>query len=243
MTGIAEKLQRIPWRVTLPWPILLFALLGSIGTATGAVSLVAVAEQVLFHSVVSGVSLSVMLAWSLSGIAALVTAVAVWPPHGKIFAKLGIRPLQWSDVRIAVALCVAVLLIGAALTAGWQAFLDWTAIPYQKEQDLLKALVGASPATLILLGFVLTVMVPIGEEIFFRRILFGLFRPLGAWTAILLTSSLFACAHFFLYGIPALFVMGLGFQLAYLHRRNLVTAMLAHGLANLCALIGALFET
>lgn len=240
MTRLATQLKRIPWRIGLPRPVLLLVLLGSLGMAAAGVFLVAFIAAFLFRSDLGASYWMVTLVWNFFGLAALVAGVAVWPPQGKIFAKLGIRPLKWPDVWIAVAICAAVLLLGGAATAGWQALLDLTGIPYQEEQDLLKVIAGASPAVLVLLGFALMVTVPVAEEIFFRRLLFGLFRPLGVWTAILLTSFLFACAHFFLYGAPALFLMGIGFQFAYLLRRNLCTAILVHGLCNLCALAGTL---
>lgn len=240
MTRLATQLKRIPWRTNLPWPALLLVLFGSLGMAAAGVFLLAFLAACLFGVDLGSSYWMVTLAWNFFGLAALIAGVAAWPPPGKIFAKLGVRPLKWPDVWIAVAVCAAVLLLGGAATAGWQALLDLTGIPYRKEQDLLKVIAGASPAVLVLLGFALMVTVPVAEEIFFRRLLFGLFRPLGAWTAILLTSFLFACAHFFLYGAPALFLMGIGFQFAYLLRRNLCTAILVHGLCNLCALAGTL---
>lgn len=240
MIAIATQLKRIPWRTGLSLPALLLVLFGSIGMATAGVCITVVLGMLVFHARVADSAGAATVVWNLFGVAALLAAVAVLPPWGKLFAKLGVRPLKWLDVWIAVAVCAAILLVGGMVTAGWQAFLDLTGIPYRAEQDLLKEIAGASPAMLILLGFVLVVTVPIAEEIFFRRILFGLFRPLGAWTAILLTSFLFACVHFFLYGVPALFLMGFGFQLTYLLRRNLATAMLVHGLCNLCALAGTL---
>ena len=243
MTGIATQLKRIPWRTNLSRPVLLLVLFGSIGMAAAGIFAVVAVGVFLLHWKVAESFWAVTLVWNFCGLAALIAAVAAWPPQGKIFAKLGIRPLKWLDVWIAVAICAAVLLFGGVTTMAWQAFLDWTGIPYQEEQDLLREIAGVSPAVLILLGFVLTVTVPIAEEIFFRRLLFGLFRPLGTWTAILLTAFLFACAHLFLYGLPALFLMGIGFQFAYLLRRNLATAMLVHGMCNLCALAGTLLES
>ena len=82
---------------------------------------------------------------------------------------------------------------------------------------------------------------PFSEEIFFRRVLFGLLRPMGVVSSILLTSLIFSLIHFFLLGIPALFVMGLTFQVIYLVRRNLLSAMLMHSVVNLAACAEALW--
>lgn len=66
------------------------------------------------------------------------------------------------------------------------------------------------------MGAVVIILVPISEEVFFRRGLYGVLRPLGAWTALIVTSLLFSAVHFFLLGFPSLFLMGLVFQLVYL---------------------------
>lgn len=242
MTGFSARLGRIPWRRHLPWPLLLFALFATLGAAMFGALAGGVVGRLGFGVVPTGASLPEMLGQSLLAIPILFGAAAMWPPRGMLAAKLGIRPLSRADAGTALLVCVAVLVVGGALTEGWQALLDWSGIPYREKQDLLLDALAASPVQLIALGVVVVVAVPVTEEIFFRRILFGLFRPLGAWRAILLTSLVFSLVHFFLLGIPALFVMGLGFQLAYLLRRNLAAAMLAHGLVNLCALVGTFFE-
>ena len=58
---------------------------------------------------------------------------------------------------------------------------------------------------------------------------------------ISLCSLIFSLIHFFLLGIPALFVMGLTFQVIYLVRRNLLSAMLMHSVVNLAACAEALW--
>lgn len=243
MTGLSARLGRIPWRRGLPWPLLLFALFASLGAAMfGAVAGGMIGLRG-FGVLPTGSSLPEMLGQSLLAVPCLFGAVMMWPPQGKLTAKLGIRPLGWADAGIAVAACVAVLVVGGALTDGWQMLLDRCGIPYQEKQDLLLDALAASPVQLVALGAVVIVAVPVTEEIFFRRILFGLLRPLGAWRAILLTSLVFSLVHGFLLGVPALFLMGLGFQLVYLLRRNLAAAILTHGLVNLCALVGTFFET
>lgn len=242
MTGLSARLERIPWRRGLSWPLLLFALFATIGAAMLGMTVGGLVGLHGFGVLPTGASLPEMLGQSLLAVPCLLGAVAMWPPQGKLAAKLGIRPPGWADAGTALLVCVAVLAVGGVLTEGWRALLDRCGIPYQPEQDLLQAIPDASPAVLIALGAVVVVAVPAAEEIFFRRILFGLLRPLGAWRAVLLTSLIFSLVHFFLLGVPALFVMGLGFQLAYLLRRNLAAAMLAHGLVNLYALVGTFFE-
>jgi len=234
--------ERLPWRAGLGWPLLLFALFGGLGAAMLGSVAGAVFVRLILHRAPTGISFPEMLGQSAFTIAVLAGAAALWPPRGKLFAKLGIRPLNRTDIGIALLTCLGVVLIGGGLTEGWQFLLDRSGISYQKEQALLLALSGASIPAVIGIGIVVVIAVPMAEEIFFRRMLFGLFRPLGVWKAILLTAAVFAAVHLFLLGIPALFLMGIGFQLAYLYRRNLSSSILAHGLVNLCALIGTLLQ-
>ena len=72
------------------------------------------------------------------------------------------------------------------------------------------------------------VLIPIVEELMFRRLLFGLLRPIGTVAAMLATALIFAAAHGFLYGLPALLGLGLVFQWQYLHTGNLLTPMMTH---------------
>lgn len=78
----------------------------------------------------------------------------------------------------------------------------------------------ASLPVLVGMGVCVIIVVPVCEEIFFRRLLFGLLRPLGAWAAVAGGAALFSAAHLFLLGAPSLFLMGPAFQLVYLWRRQ-----------------------
>lgn len=234
--------MRIPWRVNLPWMILLPILIVGIAAAFLGALGGGLAGYFLLDIMPNGSSAPELFGQNLLALPVLFGAFALWPPVGRLAGKLGLRPLKWADLGIAVTICAAVIMLGGALTSVWQPLLDLTGIPYTEKQSLLISFATAPWWELIMMGVLLIVAVPVGEEILFRRVLFGLLRPLGAWNGILLTSLIFSLVHFFLFGIPALFVMGLGFQLAYLLRRNLSTAILTHGLVNTCALIATLLE-
>lgn len=242
MTSSLSCRTRIPWRVNLPWPVLLFALFAGVVVALFGALVFGLIGLFLFGIRPTGVTLLELIGQSVPVLPALWGILALCPPRGRLAAKLGLRPLKWADLGVAVAVCIVVVLIGGILTEYWQYLLDLTGIRYAEKQSLLVSFAASSWWEIAVAGLMVTVAVPIGEEIFFRRILFGLLRPLGAWKSILLTSLIFSLAHIFLLGIPALFVMGLCFQFAYLFRRNLSSAILAHGLVNVCALAGALLE-
>lgn len=99
-----------------------------------------------------------------------------------------------------------------------------------------------SPLLIALLLVGAVIVAPVVEEIGFRRVLFGLFRPLGAWPAILMSCAVFSLVHGFLLGIPGLFLLGFLFQYAYLRTRNLTAAVLLHMVVNLIATAAALIE-
>ena len=128
-----------------------------------------------------------------------------------------------------------------SVTAGWQALLEWLGISYEEKQDLVRIMAGAGPVAQAGLVFGTVICAPISEEIFFRRVLYGLLRPLGAVSSVLLCSLIFSLIHFFLLGIPALFVMGVTFQVIYLVRGNLLSAMLMHGVMNLTVCVSTLW--
>lgn len=88
-----------------------------------------------------------------------------------------------------------------------------------------------------LLALVVGVVVPIGEEIFFRGLVFGaLRRALNRHAAVVVSALFFAAAH--LQPVDLLPILILGLILGYLYELtgSLVPGMIAHGLNNLAAL-------
>lgn len=93
---------------------------------------------------------------------------------------------------------------------------------------------GPTTLHVLLGGLVVVVAAPIGEELFFRGLLFGgLRRSLPFWVAALISSAVFALVHVYLLLMPLLFLVGFG--LAYIYERNgsLVTSIAAHAAFNL----------
>ena len=92
-------------------------------------------------------------------------------------------------------------------------------------------------ADLTLLALVVAVVVPIGEEIFFRGLVMGaLRRVLNRHAAVIVSALFFAAAH--LQKVELLPILILGLVLGYLYdiTGSLVPGMIAHGLNNLAAL-------
>ena len=90
--------------------------------------------------------------------------------------------------------------------------------------------------------FVIGVLAPVCEELFFRGALFARGHAAGkAWTAALVSSILFAAAH--MNGAMSLYYFGVGFMMCFLFRktRTLATPIVAHMTVNLTACVAMLF--
>ena len=93
---------------------------------------------------------------------------------------------------------------------------------------------------IVIIGITTIIFAPIGEEIVFRRMLYGLLMPLGSVKALLLTAFLFSIAHFYLVGIPGLFFLALILQLLYLNTRNLWCPIQVHVIFNALSFVSIL---
>ncbi|MEA2156117.1 MAG: protease family protein [Solirubrobacteraceae bacterium] len=143
------------------------------------------------------------------------------------------RPLQ---LRRAVWLLAAVWAAFYAFSALWV-----TALGLHETQELPDRL-GADRSTLNLLAVVvlITVIAPLGEEIFFRGYFFGSLRNWrGAWPAAISTGVIFGLIH--LGSAPAGFLVPLGFFgfglcLLYHFSGSLYPCIALHALNNSIAL-------
>ena len=75
---------------------------------------------------------------------------------------------------------------------------------------------------------------PVCEEIVYRGVLWGaLDQRWGRWTALIVTTIVFAVAHFEWTRIPLLLVVALPIGLARLYADNLTASIIAHQVTNL----------
>lgn len=87
------------------------------------------------------------------------------------------------------------------------------------------------------LNFIIAViLVPIYEEIFYRRIMFEkLLEDYKPVTSVIITSILFAAVHLDLNGLIAYFVIGLAFTYIYYLTRNIWFNIFLHSVFNIIA--------
>ncbi|HEJ83987.1 MAG TPA: CPBP family intramembrane metalloprotease [Desulfobacteraceae bacterium] len=100
--------------------------------------------------------------------------------------------------------------------------------------SLIHTPVPAGPAHILLFFIVGGIIGPVTEEILFRGVLYGFFRPWGAVAAILLTTLAFVLAHPVFPAIPITQIVGgLLFAVAYEVEKNLMVPITLHSLGNM----------
>ena len=140
-----------------------------------------------------------------------------------------------------VILAVFLILLLSFVCHYWSCeFWEFAGLEADEKQPLAESLRAASLPEIIVIGMTVIIFAPLGEEIVFRRMLYGLLSPLGSVKALFLTSFLFSIAHFYLVGIPGLFFLAVILQLLYLHTRNLWCPIQAHMIFNALSFISIL---
>lgn len=170
-----------------------------------------------------------------TAVLALVTVVLVRVRYGVGAPRLllGDGPLRWRDVGVGAATAVGAYIV---INVGLSLLLSGRELP-QVQEGLRDA--ALDPRTAVLIGLTALVVGPIGEELFFRGLLFqGLRRSMGLWPAIGVSSVVFALAHVqgTLAGTLLLFVaffpLGMFFAWLFDRRRSLLAPIAGHATYN-----------
>lgn len=212
----------VPWKNDLPLaPLRAFWILAAV---------------FLFPSLFLFFSMPIAYAMLLSSLLAL---PACWGKSG----ELGANMLSLSDLRIIFAAYFGIILLGTVVSPLWEELIVKLNIECAKEQDIVELFRSANARDRVLMLISTCIITPVVEEVLFRRIFYDWFLRLtkNCGTAVILTSMLFSVVHFFILGIPGLFIMGAGFQLVYLLKRNLSAAIALHAVVNSIASLAQLF--
>ena len=218
-----------PWRCHVMWLLLLATLLTSIG-----VEAVAVFAFGLIGKNIPGLLTEAFV--QSMGLATTLALFSAFPPAWKLPDKLGIRMPRWGDLAVvALGLCM-VYPWQISTTTIWEKLLNFCKLPCDAHQELIVECSKASPLHFVGMLAVVGMLIPVVGEVFFRRVLYGLLRPVGMLPAMFATALIFSAAHGFLHGFPALFGLGLILQWQYVHSRNLLTSIATHMIYNLISL-------
>ncbi len=220
-----------------PSGVLVAFTLGLAGTLVGAllVGAIAVAFGAESDNLPSGVNIVLTIVQDAAFIgAALFVASMVARPAPWHFGLRGARPGPF------VGWVVVAFLAFGAFGALYQLVVDIG--PQEELPDEL----GADNGTLALVAaaFLVTVVAPIAEELFFRGYVFGALRNWkGMWVGAVLTGLLFGAIHLgsapeVLY-LPLLAVFGFVLCLLYVRTRSLYPCIVLHALNNCVAFAGA----
>lgn len=152
-------------------------------------------------------------------------------------ADWGLRPWRWQWLWAAVAVGASAILLPARALLGLavEFFLNGNIDSVQARGELLSQS-GASWSGFLLTLLGIAILVPIGEELFFRGLLHGLLTKFvggGFWVRALLSSAVFGAAHFDSLGVVASsFVLGLVCAALYERTRSIIPSILAHMATN-----------
>jgi membrane protease YdiL (CAAX protease family) len=92
----------------------------------------------------------------------------------------------------------------------------------------------SAPLQIFMFFLVGGVIGPIGEEIFFRGIIFGFFRRWGVYAAILISTALFVLPHYGGHHLPLTQIVGgIVFAIAYEREKSLMVPVTIHCLGNI----------
>lgn len=143
---------------------------------------------------------------------------------------LGIRGFSWRWLGIALGLIVLAVIVSLLLEPILHAGRDQGLAPEAWRPDRAAAFVTNA--------IVITTVVPLGEELFYRGLGVRALAPLGDVAALAVTALAFALAHGFLTGLPPLFLFGLAVAWVRLRSDSVWPGVIAHGAYNLLGILG-----
>jgi membrane protease YdiL (CAAX protease family) len=166
---------------------------------------------------------------ALAGIGAILLVNALLPKHS--LADLGFTPVSRRWLGIATLLSIG---IGVVRAVG----LDWLSVTFPVlntgSEALSDMLVFDEPAAMIITVILISTLVPLWEEMFFRGFIHNVLRNrLGMWAAILVSSLLFGLFHIIPLQIIGAFTLGILLAWLYEKSGSLWLPIFAHALNNL----------
>ena len=157
---------------------------------------------------------------------------------GEISSRLGFSPCGFADLRYAVLL--ALLVVPLSFVANNLVYIISSYAGVELAPPVVNELLTAcSWPGFAVIAFGALVLAPLGEEIIFRRIIFCYAsKYVSVIGAAVISSTLFAAAHFNIRHFAGLFILGLALQFLYIRSRSLYPCIALHFLQNLISVTG-----
>ncbi|HEY2176135.1 MAG TPA: type II CAAX endopeptidase family protein [Mycobacteriales bacterium] len=167
--------------------------------------------------VLAGSALAFLLAVGI----ALVVRVR-WLP------AVGLRATTWRWLLAGAGVGVLMRALAFGLVLGYQAITGDLSDP----QDFLVGTAAAGGIGFVLLLLLGAGLTPLGEELFFRGVLFGGLRRYGPVIAVIVSSLLFGLAHGVNVVMPVAIVLGVLNAVLYERSGSIWPPVVAHGVHN-----------
>lgn len=155
----------------------------------------------------------------------------------------GLNPAEMFGLRqmtVGRALHLAVLSTVGVVLGMWVVLYAWsgTGLGWKglddSPQDTVKIFQNSgSVISKVMLGFLAVLVAPLTEEIFFRGFLYGVIKRFtDRWFATVFSALVFAAVHQHLGSVGPLFLLAVGFALAYEYTGCLLVPVFMHALFN-----------
>lgn len=143
------------------------------------------------------------------------------------------RPVHWLLVPACILGAAPVFLGMDALMRQWLS-LDQTGAQQASDRLTEAFLFTQTPGELLFSLFVVALLPALGEELFFRGVLYRFVakRIPNQWFPVVASAAFFAAVHYNPSGLPAIFLAGVLFALFYYLTGSLLPGILAHFLYN-----------
>lgn len=196
---------------------------------------VGVAAFVLLNALVIGSLIAfvgatppILLAVLASAVTALGAVAIAAALRVRSITALGVRAVSWRWVWLGVGAGVVAWLINRGVILAYIAITGDTTNP---QQGLAEAASG-SVAGLVGMLALGSVLVPLGEELLFRGVIYGGLRRYGVVVATLGSAAVFGLAHGISVVLAGAVVVGVITALVYEWSRSIWPAVVAHGVNN-----------
>lgn len=166
-----------------------------------------------------------VVASAVTAFAAVTIAAAV---RVRSFAALGLRAVSWRWIGLGIGAGVAVWLINRVVVLIYISVTGDTSNP---QQELNNAAAG-SVAGLVFMLALGAVLVPIGEELLFRGVIYGGLRRYGVTVATIASAAVFGLAHGISIVLVGAVILGVVAALLYERTRSIWPAVAVHGVNN-----------
>jgi membrane protease YdiL (CAAX protease family) len=159
-----------------------------------------------------------------------------WPWWSALGVLVGAVTIPLSAAAERVAILVIGLFVGTARAEAMAAS--------ESATDILASVLRTPRTTLEVawLLVLLCVLVPIGEEVFFRGFVYNTLRRWGWVGAVIFSSVLFAAVHVQVVHFLPILLLGVVLAVLYQRTGSLVASIAVHGVNNLVAALASLYN-